>query len=120
MNNKGQVLVIFVILLPIILLILTFIVDYGLLSIEKRKIDSETLSAAEYYLENIDNVDVYNNTMKLLDNNLDDVEISILDVDDYINIIVKSNYKNLYNNIVNDDLIIKYRIDKINKEIKKG
>lgn len=120
MNNKGQVLVIFVILLPIFLLLLTFVVDYGLLSIEKRKVDTNTHDAIEYYLENIDDHDVYNKTMKLIESNLKDVEINIKDGNEFVEISVKSNYKSLFKNIIKEDLTIKYKGIKSSKEIIKG
>ena len=40
MNNKGQTLVIFIIMMPIILLIFTLVIDLGYVSKEKIKIDS--------------------------------------------------------------------------------
>ena len=120
MNNKGQVLIIFVILLPIFLLILTFVIDYGLLSIEKRKIDNNTYDALEYYLDNIDEDDVYDDTIKLIETNLDNVDINIIDNNDYVEIEVISNYKSLYSKIINDDMTIKYKGTKIDKKIIKG
>ena len=120
MNDRGQVLVIFVILLPIILLILAFVVDYGLLSIEKRRVDNTTYDAVEYYLKNIDDVDVEDKTLELINSNLDNVKIDLLENDDYIELTVKSDYKSIYNSFTNSDLIIKYKGLKTSKEIIKG
>ena len=120
MNNKGQVLVVFVIILPIFLLILTFVVDYGLLSIEKRKIDNNTYDAIKYYIDNIDDDNVLEKTKDLLNKNLDNIEISIIENNNSVEINVKSNYKSLYNSITNSDLIVKYRGLKESKEIIKG
>ena len=120
MNNKGQVLVIFVILLPIFLLIFVFSVDYGLLSMEKRRINNNINDALEYYLEHISDEDVYNKTVNLLSSNLNDAEINITDNDDNIEIEVKSNYKSLINNITNKDIIFKYKGLKESKKIIKG
>ena len=58
MNNKGQVLVVFVILLPIFLLILGFVIDYGLLYSEKKNIDDSTHDALNYYLNNLDDSNI--------------------------------------------------------------
>jgi len=120
MNNKGQVLVIFVILLPILLLILTLIIDLGLLSIEKRKVDNNTYDAVKYYLDNIDDEDVYEKTIDLLNYNLSNVDISIIDNDYYVEIEVKENYKSLYSTINKSFIDIKYKGMKINKNIIKG
>ena len=40
MNNKGQTLVTFIIILPILLIILALVVDLGFIYIEKRNIDN--------------------------------------------------------------------------------
>lgn len=116
MNNKGQVLIIFVILLPIFLLIFTFIIDLGLLSIEKRKISNSTYDALEYYLDNIDK----EKTIKLLEKNLDNIEIDIIDDADYVEIIVSKNYKGIYNVIYDNEINITYKGNKETKEIIKG
>jgi len=117
MNNKGQVLVVFVILLPIFLTILTLVIDLGLLSIEKRKISNNTYDAVEYYLNNNDK----EKTVKLLESNLNDVEIKINDNNEYIEINVIKEYKSLYTIISNDQEInITYKGIKNNKEIIKG
>ena len=53
LNNKGQTLVAFIILIPVLIMIFTLVVDLGLLSIEKRKIDNEIKSTITYGLKNI-------------------------------------------------------------------
>ena len=121
MNNKGQVLVIFVIILPILLIILGLVVDLGLFALEKRKVDNNTYDSIEYYLKNIDTVDVKEKTTKLLENNLDNVDIEIIDNNDYIEITVIKNYKSIYSVISNnEDISIKYKGIKETKEIIKG
>lgn len=60
MNNKGQTLVVFVLILPIILILLIGIIDIGSVSIEKRKINNVLDNAIEYY-KNGKNVDKYLN-----------------------------------------------------------
>lgn len=120
MNNKGQVLVIFVILIPLFLLMLVFVVDYGLLSVEKRKLNNNTYDAVEYYLNNLDEENINDKIIELLANNLGSVDIYFLDSEDYIEIEVKDNYKSLYNKITNNELSIKYKGFKQSKEIIKG
>ena len=121
MNNKGQVLVIFVIILPILLIILGLVVDLGLFALEKRKIDNNTYDSIEYYLKNIDTEDIKEKTTKLLENNLDNVDIKIIDENDYIEITVIKNYKSIYSVISNyEDINIKYKGIKETKEIIKG
>ena len=114
MNNKGQVLVIFVVMLPIILIVLALVVDLGLMSLEKRNISNNTMEAIEYYLESNDR----EKTKKLLNENIDDIEISIIDNNSYVEITVKKNYKGL---LRKEDVIeITYKGIKEDKSIIKG
>ena len=121
MNNKGQTLVIFVIILPIILILITLVVDLGLLHIEKRKIQNNVLSASEYYLENINDIDIENKVKNLLNKNIKKIDsISIEEKDNFIEIKVTKKNNSLYNIISNKELIVIYKIDKVNKRIIKG
>ena len=40
MNNKGQALILFVLLLPLLLLLMAFVIDTGMILKEKAKLDS--------------------------------------------------------------------------------
>ena len=116
MNNKGQVLVIFVILLPIFLMILTFVIDLGMLSIEKRKCDNNTYDAIEYYLDSNNK----EKTIKLIENNIEDVSVDIIDSENSVKISVSKEYKGIYNIIYDNEIKITYIGNKETKKIIKG
>ena len=116
MNSKGQVLVIFVILLPIFLMIFTFIVDLGMLSIEKRKVDNNTYDALEYYLDSNDK----DKTIELIENNIIDVEVDIKDSESNVEISVSKEYKGIFNIIYDNEIKITYIGNKETKKIIKG
>ena len=121
LNNKGQVLVVFVILLPIFLLILTGLIDLALLNLEVKKLNSNTHDALEYYLDNYEEEDVLENTKTLLNKNVKNIEININDSDDKVTIKVEKNYKSIYSVISKKEhLISKYIGDKETKKIIKG
>ena len=121
MNNRGQVLIIFVIMLPIFLMVLALVIDLGLLSIEKRKISNNTYDAVEYYLNNVDDINIKEKTIKLLESNLNNIEIDLINNVDYVEIKVEKEYKSLYTIISNDQNIsIIYKGIKESKEIIKG
>ena len=121
LNNKGQVLVVFVILLPIFLIILTGLVDIGLLNLEIKKLNTNTYDAVEYYLDNYDNEDVLDNTKALLNKNLKDINITIDDTDNIVTIKVVKNYKSIYSVISKKEgLTSKYIGNKETKKIIKG
>ena len=116
MNNKGQVLIIFVLLLPIFLLLITFVIDLGLLFIEKREISNNVYDAVEYYLDNSNK----EKTIKLLENNLSDINVQIIDNIEYVEITVQKEYKGIFNIIYDNEIIETYKGIKENKKIIKG
>ena len=116
-NNKGQVLVVFVILLPIFLIILTGLIDICILNIEVKKLNTNTYDAVEYYLDNIDDENVLDDTKALLNKNLKNIDIKIKDDEDVINIKVVKNYKSIYSVISKKENITSIYIG--NKETKK-
>lgn len=52
MKNRGQTLVLFVLLLPIIILLMSFIINIGYISITKKKIDKNITTIIENSIEN--------------------------------------------------------------------
>ncbi len=120
MNNKGQTLVIFVIIIPLLLLILSLVIDIGLFSIEKRKISNNTEDALEYYLKNVNDISVKEKTEKLLNENLEDIDILISDTESNIEITVKKEYKGLFRKFYDNNITIKYIGNKENNKIIKG
>lgn len=81
MNNKGQTLVMFVILLPIFLLIITLVYDFGNALYEKERLDNTNYMVIEYGLDNIDNIsenDLIDLVMKNT-SNLDSIYVLIDD-----------------------------------------
>ena len=72
MNRNGQVLALFAILLPLILMAVALIIDTGLLYMEKRHVDLVVKDTTQYGMENIESVtekELYN----LLEKNIDDI-----------------------------------------------
>lgn len=57
LNNKGQSLVMFIILLPILLLILTLVYDVGNAIYEKDRLSNTNYMVVDYALDNIDSID---------------------------------------------------------------
>ena len=122
MNNKGQTLVVFVIILPIILMIFTLIIDLGFLYIEKRNIDNNVYDIVEYYLDNIDDINIETKVKELLNKNIKDIDdIIINDELEYIEVRVLKTRKSIYSIITNETKIdIVYKGFKEDKKIIKG
>lgn len=122
MNNKGQSLVVFVIILPIILIMLTAIIDLGFLYIEKRDISNTLYDSVEYYLNNIEDIDVDIKVREILNKNISNIDsINIVNDDIYVEITIVKIRKSIYSIISNNNEIsITYKGIKESKEIIKG
>lgn len=75
-NNKGQVLVIFVLILPVIIMILALVVDIGLLYTQKSNNDNIVKDAIKYGLNNLnmDENTLNDKIVKLISSNIKDSE----------------------------------------------
>ena len=77
LNNKGQSLVLFVVIMPIILLMFVLVYDIGNAMYEKNKLSNVSYMVIDYALDNMDKVDE-NDLIDLIDkntNNLSSVTI---------------------------------------------
>lgn len=101
MGNKGQTLVIFVLILPIILLLFTFIWEVGNLNLTINKYETEIKNTIKYGLNHLDDENLKDNLTNLLKANLDgDINVEINN--QVIRINVKQKYKTLFNNLLNN------------------
>lgn len=94
MDNKGQTLVTFVLILPIILLILLCVIDYGLVSIQKHEATSSIKDSITYALKNSNSDNIEEKMKNLIYKNIDENKIKSLDIS--INnqtVSIKMNYK---------------------------
>lgn len=100
LNNQGQVLVCFVILLPVLLLVIALIVNLGMYGIEKRKIVNTVKDTLRYGLNHIDENNISSTMKELIIQNIDDMnadEIHINVDNSYIKIRVTKKFKGVLN-----------------------
>lgn len=71
-DNKGQVLILFVLLLPIILGICMLVIDVGTIYIEKTKIKNIISETIGYGLDNMDDERIIDKLNNLIDVNIND------------------------------------------------
>lgn len=89
LNNKGQSLVAFLILFPIVILIMFIVIDILNARIVKNSLDNISKIAITYGVNNIDSSDIVSKIEKLLYKNnskLDSVDVRIDDGKVYIDI----------------------------------
>jgi len=105
-KNSGQVLVLFILILPILFMILGLVIDVGLSYLEKRKVDN-VINEAIYYALNDDN-NVLDNTRKYIQKNIDNIDnLNVSLNDNIVEIKLSKRHKSLFANIFkkNDNLI---------------
>lgn len=71
MNNKGQSLVAFVLMVPIIFILVSFMFKIGNLSYLKNSYENEIKSVIKYGLNHLDDDNLENKLRVLLDSNID-------------------------------------------------
>ena len=69
-NNRGQVLVVFVLLLPILILIMAALVEIGDLLVYQNKLETNAKYIITYGVENIEDTDLNSKLQTLNDKNL--------------------------------------------------
>ena len=110
MNNKGQVLVAFIVMIPIILLMCVAITDVGLMNIESRRVNNTVRNSVKYGINNLDKTNIKDTMKSLIMDNLKNVDSISIDVDidnSYAKATVKVKYKGLIN-ITNRDITSSY------------
>lgn len=71
LNSKGQSLVVFVVLLPVLLLFMAFIFELGNITYLKNKYENEIKSTIEYGLKHQEDENLESKLNRLLDENLE-------------------------------------------------
>ena len=101
LNNKGQSLVLFVVIMPIILLMFVLVYDIGNAMYEKNKLSNVSYMVIDYALDNMDKVDE-NDLIDLIDKNTNNLSsVSVLKV----NVTLTKTIKGTFGKVFNFDLI---------------
>ncbi len=101
MGNKGQTLVIFVLILPILLLLFALIWEVGNLGLTINKYETEIKDTIEYGLNHLDDENLEDILTNLLKANLEgDINVEINN--QVIKVNVKQKYDALFNNLLNN------------------
>ena len=120
MNNRGQSLIIFVLLLPLIVLLIAFFIDSSLSMMEKNRLDGIITSNIEESLNN--DIRDLDKISKAINKN-DNLEANVSVLDDTLQIKVSSKKNSLFGKILNFSwyqLDYNYCGNYITKEINKN
>lgn len=112
LNHRGQTLILFVLLLPVLLLVLGLLIQLGNLQIQKQKIDQTITNALIYGMEHIDDSSLEVDIQKILLLNLKKIQHKMIEINDNkitIAITQSSNFlfPNLFKNLENSITIQK-------------
>lgn len=89
LNNKGQSLILFVIMLPILLLIFVLVIDIGKVIVLKQELDNINNIVLDYGMDNLDKVNIEDeliDLVKLNNNEIDEIDIYVKDNKIYSNL----------------------------------
>ena len=126
LNNKGQTLIIFVILLPIIMLIFAFMIDVSFMYMENNKLNNINKLVINYGLDNMDEEDLNLKIIELINKNDKEININQITIkDDEIYSDLSKDTKSTFGKIIGINkykVISKYKgiIKENKKEITKG
>lgn len=105
LNNKGQSLVMFVIIIPIILLVLTLVYDVGISIYEKNRLSNTNYMVIDYGLDNMANVNESELIQLALKNTNNLSYISVVVEDNYIEVKLSKEIRGIIGRLFGFDLI---------------
>ena len=80
-NNKGQTLVMFVMILPILLMIIMMVIDIGKMVQRREELDSINYILVDYGLDNIEINNLEDKLREILDKNDKSIDIVKINID---------------------------------------
>lgn len=121
LGNKGQTLVLFVFLFPVMLLLLVFVIDCGRVMLEKKELDNVTEIVIRYGFANIDEVSVEDKMVRLFELNVSDADVKV-NIDNDSIVVRSSKYvEGVFSDIINIKgfkIESSYRGEVVNDEIR--
>lgn len=115
LNNKGQSLVMFILILPVIILVLVLVVDVGNAIYIKNKLDNVNYLVMDYALDNKNSSNLSEEVITLVNKNMDGISfINIDNESDYIYISITKKISG----IISDKVIVSEAISKYKGYIK--
>ncbi len=119
MNKRGQVLVAFVLILPLVLMFVGLIIDIGNNLVLRKRAENAIKDAIIYNLKNESEdinykIDLIEKNIKKNIDNYDDLKLNIKD--EILEVKLKMTYKSLFGDMFNTglnkiELVVKYNID---------
>jgi len=96
LNNKGQSLVMFVLVIPILLLVFILVIDIGNAFLQKQELDNINYLTIEYGLDNISDNNIETKLINMINKNKELNEINVLVDNNKIIITTKKNITGIF------------------------
>lgn len=111
MDRKGQVLVGFLLLLPLLLIFFVFVIDIGFMKVEERKLENTVKEAITYGLkQESPEEDVQQQVETMIRKNIDNIEfLDTVVTNGNIQVHLSTRQKNVFGIILNQRM---YKIEK--------
>lgn len=105
LNNKGQSLVLFVVLMPIILLVFVLVYDVMNAVYEKNRLSNTSYMVIDYALDDLDGVNE-SDLVSLINKNVSGLSNIVVLIDnDKVNVTLSKDIKGVFGSIFDFDLI---------------
>lgn len=105
LNNKGQSLVMFVVIIPILCLVFTLVYDIGIAIYEKNRLSNTCYIVIDYGLDNIDSINE-SDLIDLIQKNINNLSyISVFNSENSIEIKLSKNIKGIMGKMFGFNLI---------------
>lgn len=107
LNNKGQSLVMFILIIPILLLIMILVIDLGNIIVTKTHLDNTNYLVIDYALDHLEETDLESKVLRLINaNNGGGLETKIDISNDKILVTTKKEVKGLLTDSIKIKTII--------------
>lgn len=107
LNNKGQSLVMFVLVIPVILIILILVLDIGRMYLERRELDNINYIALNYGIDNYEMENVNEKLSEIIKKNDEDIIIIKNEInDDKLYLATEKKYDGYFLGFISDDFVI--------------
>jgi len=105
LNNKGQSLVLFVLLLPIMLFVMMLVYDMGVIYCDKKELDNVNYLVVSYGVKHASDADILTDLVEMINLNCDDVSnISVNIKDDVLYVDLEKDSRSIMGNMFNISL----------------
>lgn len=106
LNNKGQSLVMFVLIIPILLMVLILVLDSGRMYLERRELDNINYIALDYAITKIAEEDIDEKIVEIIKKNDQDIVITKNNIEDNkIYLVTEKEYDGYFLGFINKKLV---------------